>query len=410
MFNGTFPKMNLGQTHGGLKSGVGCLLLMLLASCTSLAPGASGPTAGAINKSDGVMVGQAPIRIVEVTDPLARRVKAAHLDMPFSLALGDAEPTPTIIGAGDTLSVTVWEAPPAVLFGGNKAFGASAVAGSAMVGDNSAIPELMVDERGRIRLPFIGSVVAAGRSPSEVEREIANRLRGMAHDPQVSVRIAQNLSSTVSVIGEVGQSGRVPITPNGARLLDIIATAGGASQPINKLTVQIARGGRVAAQPLEEIIRDPAQNILLGRDDVVTLLFQPYSFTALGAASETGEVEFESTGITLASALGRIGGLRDDRANARGAFIFRFEKPEAVDPAIAAVSPRTEDGRIPVIYRVDLRDPATMFAAQHFPVRDEDILYVSSAPVSDLQRFVSILSSMAFTFIGLGEAIPRVTK
>jgi hypothetical protein len=43
-------------------------------------------------------------------------------------------------------------------------------------------------------------------------------------------------------------------------------------------------------------------------------------------------------------------------------------------------------------------------------MRDEDILYVSSAPVSDLQRFVSILSSMAFTFIGLGEAIPRVAQ
>jgi polysaccharide export outer membrane protein len=172
--------------------------------------------------------------------------------------------------------------------------------------------------------------------------------------------------------------------------------------------VQVARGDRVAAQALEEIIRDPAQNIRVGRDDVITLHYQPYSFTALGATSRSGEIDFESTGLTLANALGRVGGLRDERANARGAFVFRFEDPAAVDPAVAAVSPRTADGRIPIIYRVDLRNPATLFAAQHFPMRDEDILYVASAPISDLQRFVGILSSMAFTFIGLGEAIPRV--
>ena len=35
-------------------------------------------------------------------------------------------------------------------------------------------------------------------------------------------------------------------------------------------------------------------------------------------------------------------------------------------------------------------------------MRNKDVLYVSTAPLSDLQRFVSILSSMAFTFIGLG--------
>jgi polysaccharide export outer membrane protein len=296
-----------------------------------------------------------------------------------------------------------------VLFGGNRSFGAGAVGGGAeMVGASSTIPELMVDENGQIRMPFAGSITAAGRTPQQVERQIAARLRGMAHDPQVSVRIAQNMSSTVAVVGEVGKSGRVPITPTGERLLDVISLAGGPSQPVGKVMVQVARGGRVASQPLEDIIRDPAQNIRVGRNDVVTLHYQPYSFTALGAASKTGEIPFESTGLTLATALGRVGGLRDERANARGAFIFRFEDPAAVDPAVAAVSPRTPDGRIPIIYRADFRDPATLFAAQNFPMRDEDILYVASAPISDLQRFVGILSSMAFTFIGLGEAIPRV--
>jgi polysaccharide export outer membrane protein len=98
----------------------GCLLLGSLASCSTLAPGSAGPTAAAINKADGVVVGSAPIKVVDVTDPLARRVAAAHEEPPLSLAIGDAPPTATVIGRGDLLQVTVWEAPPAVLFGGNR--------------------------------------------------------------------------------------------------------------------------------------------------------------------------------------------------------------------------------------------------------------------------------------------------
>ena len=120
----------------------------------------------------------------------------------------------------------------------------------------------------------------------------------------------------------------------------------------------------------------------------------------------TAEIPFEQTGITLAQAIGRMGGLKDDRANARGVFIFRMESPAALDPAIAASARRTPDGKIPVVYRVDLRDPATLFVAQSFPIRNKDVIYVSTAKLTDIQRFVSILSSLAFTAIGLGQAVP----
>jgi polysaccharide export outer membrane protein len=59
-----------------------------------------------------------------------------------------------------------------------------------------------------------------------------------------------------------------------------------------------------------------------------------------------------------------------------------------------------------VIYRVDLGDPASFFVAQSFPIRNKDVLYVSSAPLADLQKFVSIVSSMAFSVIGITNSIP----
>jgi len=392
----------------GLFRAAACLAFLSLAACASFPAG--GPTSAAIDKAGSLTVAGAPIRVVDVNDTIARQVQAAHQIPPLSQVIGDAPPTETVIGPGDVLQVTVWEAPPAVLFGGNMSFGSTAAPGipGAIVQQQSAIPPLTVDENGRIRLPFAGSIVAAGRTPSEVEQEIVRRLHGMAHEPQVAVTIARNESSTVAVMGDVKASGRIPLSPRGERLLDILAGAGGVSQPVNKTAVQVARGSRVGSVPLETIVRDPDQNIRLGPNDVVTVLYQELSFTALGATGKSEEIPFESTGISLAQALARSGGLRDDRANPRGAFVFRFESPAALGPGVVAQGPRMADGRVPVIYRFDLRNPASMFAAQDFPIRDKDIVYVSTAPASDLQRFMGILSSMAFTIIGLGQAIPSV--
>ena len=78
-----------------------------------------------------------------------------------------------------------------------------------------------------------------------------------------------------------------------------------------------------------DLVSDPSQNIVLQRDDVVTASFQPYTFTVLGAAGKNDEIRFEGIGLTLSQALGRIGGLQDDRADARGVFLFRSERPES---------------------------------------------------------------------------------
>ncbi len=219
------------------------------------------------------------------------------------------------------------------------------------------------------------------------------------------VRLVQNEARTVTVIGEVAASRRMPLSARGERLLDALATAGGPRQPVGKTTVQLSREGAAATMPLEAVIRDPAQNVRLRPDDVVTVLFQPYSFIALGAVNQNAEVPFEGAGLTLAQALGRIGGLRDERANVRGVFIFRLEDPAALDPLGCGSARKTAEGRVPVIYRLNLADASSIFVAQDFAVRDDDVLYVSNAPGADLQRFVATLSSMAFSTIAIGDAL-----
>lgn len=398
-----------GLTGGSIRHAVACMIAVCLTGCTSL--GSAGPSTRAIRNAEGNPVGASYIKVVDVNDAVTRVVMAGSRSTLFSEALGDVPPVGTVIGPGDTLQVTVWEAPPAVLFGSNANFGtddsASVLASSSSgVGQRTSIPEMMVDNDGMIRFPFAGMVQAAGRTPQQIEREIVQKLARKAHDPQVAVRLVNNASANVTVVGEVTTNARVPLTPRGERLLDILATAGGVKQPVGKTTIRITRGTRVVTLPLETVIHDPAQNVRLQADDVITALYQPFSFTSLGATGKSAEIEFEATGITLSQALGRAEGVKDDRADVRGVFIFRLEDSAAMDPAVVATAHRTPDGRIPVIYRIDLSDPASFFVAQGFPIRDKDVLYVSNAPLTDFQRFVGIVSSLAFTAIGLGQAVP----
>ncbi|WP_245892413.1 polysaccharide biosynthesis/export family protein [Novosphingobium guangzhouense] len=337
--------------------------------------------------------------MVQLDDAAVRRTTRVAQATRFADVFGKGSPVGTVIGSGDALDIAVWEAPPAVLFG------ATNLGSSSTVTQSAAIPQQVVGEEGTVSIPFVGQLPVIGLTPQQVERAIVSRLKGRAHDPQAVVRLVQNEARTATVMGEVGASRRIPLTARGERLLDALASAGGARQPVGKVTIQLSRGMRTTAMPLEAVIRDPSQNIILQPDDVLTVMFQPYSFIALGAVGQNAEVPFEGGGLSLAQALGRIGGLRDERANVRGVFVFRLEAPDALDSTSIADARRTADDRIPVIYRLDMSDASSLFLAQDFVVHDRDVIYVSNAPGADLQKFINSVSSAAFSIIAVGNSV-----
>lgn len=381
--------------------GLSALAAAVLATgCTSF--GASGPSSRAVLGSDQRSLANAQISVVELTDDVARLVITNSGKASFSDAFGETTPQGALIGAGDVLEVMLWEAPPAVLFGN---LSAGVLSRAPTTSQGLSLPGQVVDENGLISVPFAGSIVAAGRTPAQIEREIVVRLKGKAHLPQAAVRLVSNQATNVTVVGDVPNSGRIPLTPKGERLLDVLAAAGGAKQAVSKTVVQVTRGNRVTSMPLEAVIGDPRQNIVVQPDDIVTVSFQPYSFIAFGATGSNNELPFEATGINLAQAMGRVGGLRDDRADIRGVFIFRLEDPAALAGKLPENARLTPDGKLPVIYRLDLKDPGSLFVAQSFPMRNRDVLYVSDAPLADVQKFMNMVSSAAFSVIGVANAV-----
>ena len=378
------------------------VLLPALGGCAVVSTSV-GPTRGAV--ADAPSKGGVPgLQVVDVAAAVAQAGIAGHTAAAtaagdFAQVLGGASAIGTTVGVGDTLEVTIWEASPPALFG-TADF--DSTGSSPATSRPQSLPGFQVGPSGAISVPFAGQVPVAGRTLREIEQDIVRRLHGKAHLPQVVVRIGRNVTETVSVLGDVESAGQFPLTPHGERILDAISQAGGSSAPLDRMTVQVTRGEIVRRIAARDLITKPRNNVVLQGGDVVTVLHQPYSFTVLGAAGKNDEVRFEGVGLTLSQALGRIGGLQSERADPKGVFIFRWEKPELIGAGGQAIGASgsyvNEQGAVPVIYRADLKRPDTYFAAQRFNMRDGDVLYIANSPVADMQRFISILASSILPF------------
>lgn len=90
------------------------------------------------------------------------------------------------------------------------------------------VTNVYVGDDGTISVPLLGNVQVNGLSPVEAAARVAQALKtgGYFVDPHVTILVTQPLSQLVSVLGEVNNSGRYPITPR-TTVVDLLALAGG---------------------------------------------------------------------------------------------------------------------------------------------------------------------------------------
>lgn len=305
------------------------------------------------------------------------------------------------VNVGDVLEISIWEAPPAVLFGGTFS---SEGQGN---GHLTQLPPQMVNKNGTVTVPFVGNIQVAGKTPEAIQSQIVGALSRKANQPQALVRIANNLSADVTVVRQ-GNSIRMPLSANNERILDAVAAVGGTNENIEDVTVRLTRGNKVRSMAFETLIADPSQNIVLRSGDVVALMNTPYSFTGLGAVGNNQQMRFSSKGITLAEAIGKMGGLIDDRSDPRGIFVFRhipFTQLDYKDQSLWREKGYAEGMDVPTVYQVNLLEPQSMFLLQRFPVQDKDIVYVSNAPLSEFQKFLRMIFSITSPITGTANTI-----
>jgi polysaccharide export outer membrane protein len=354
--------------------------LLALGACSSLPH--DGPTGGAFGKADAV--DKRAYALVNLDYRAAEQVAASPPPTLASLASAASDAPNDRLGEGDVLAVTIFEA------GGAALFSASGDGAGLSGGGAEALPHLTVARDGSVTIPFAGPVRVAGLTVAEAAAVIQGALRGRAVNPQVQVALAGNVSNTVTVLGDVRTVGRVPLSVNSERLLDILALSGGPTRPPGDISVTIARGDTAVSAPLAAVLRDPAQNIRLASRDQVRLLYAPRKYSTFGALGRVAEQQIEDERLSLAEALSKTGGLDPLTANGAAVFLFRFERPE-VASALGVRRAASPKG-VPIVYRLNLMKPDGFFVADKFDVQAGDMIYVPRSDATELRKFLDLVS------------------
>jgi polysaccharide export outer membrane protein len=227
------------------------------------------------------------------------------------------------------------------------------------------------------------------------ETSIENLIGNLSNPVQIPIAGAAGAAVSPNPIPAAAAAGaRVPLSPGGDRLLQIIAAAGGAKSSVHETFVRLSRGGVTATIPLEQLVADPAEDLYAQPGDVVTLVRVPQTFSVFGATGRNAKISFDARNLTLGEALGKSQGLRDDLAKPEGVFLFRYEPNSVVRALDQPVSTEARGGVSPVVYRFDLRDGKTYSLAQEFPVYDKDVIFVADAPAAQIYKFFTALNQV----------------
>lgn len=318
----------------------------------------------------------------------------------FGGRFGDYRPPSRyVVGVGDVLSVTIWEAAAGGLFSGP-------IIDRLGTGSRSAaIPEQQVAQDGSITVPYAGRIPVAGKTPSQIEQAIVDRLAGKAIEPQAVVVVTRGVSNSVTVLGEATNGAVVPLSPRGDRVLDVIAAAGGIKVPAHEVFVRLSRGGTTVTLPLQRLLNDPKEDVYVRPLDKIVVIRDPQTFTVFGAAGNPTIVPFDAVGITLEEAVARVGGVMDNRADPSGVYLMRLEPVRFAGQLRPDSRPLESNGYVRVIYRWNMRNPNFVFLARGFEIRNKDAIYVANAPLADIQKITSLFSSVAAPVVSTAAVV-----
>lgn len=247
-------------------------------------------------------------------------------------------------------------------------------------GSNASLPSVAaapvyqqgvrVSAAGDVTLPLIGSVRAAGRTPLEVEQDIARRLvaGGILVNPNVSVQVAEHRSNVVAVVGSVERPGLYPLTRPGATIADFVWAAGGPTKDAGRVVDFAPASSReVRGEP---IVIDLA--LLLDRSGVANALNpvaipgDVLTIAPAGSVLVDGWVEKPGSypvtrGLTLTGAVVAAGG-----------HLFPADRQHVTVKRILS-------GGQQKIFNVDL-DAVSTGREPDFPITDGDVVHLPAAP------------------------------
>ncbi len=362
------------------------LIASALAGCGFIPT--SGPTTQAIEA-------QAPSTLPYLLVPLTPAVVdiLSHNEPPgLAGAFTDRRrPSDLKFGIGDVISVTIFEAAAGGLFIPSEA--------GVRPGNFVTIPDQAVDNDGNISVPYAGIIRANGKTNVQVQNEIVSRIKNRAIEPQVVVALSSQRTNLVSVFGEVNAPIRFAASASGAgdRITDALTRAAGIKGQGFETWIVLERANKRATVPFENLVMNPANNIYIQPGDRIYAYREQQKFIAFGASGRQGEFNFDAWRINLTEGIAKAGGLVDFQANPGSVFLYRREPNDIAVLLGADTTKLSVNGTVPVIFKVDMSDPAGYFVATKLLMRNQDVIFAANAKEVEVTKFLTFVNLVTAT-------------
>jgi polysaccharide export outer membrane protein len=283
---------------------------------------------------------------------------------------------PYRVGAGDILSIVVWDHPelsatmlPALPAAGMGAIG---VAASPMQPGSG----FEIDQNGMLDFPYAGRIKAAGLTPSEIHALLSKRLATYLRDPKVTLKVQHYRSQRVYVDGEVKLPGVQPINDMPTTLTEAINRAGGMNPLADQSRILLTREQKTYAINLPQLVQrgiNPAL-IMLASGDLVRVMSRDDNKIFLsGEVSSPRALPMRNGRLTLNEALGEAGGINPVTGDARKVYVVRR--------SVGASR----------VYQLDANAPGALAVAEGFELQPKDVVYVAATPLTNWSRTVSAM-------------------
>ena len=304
------------------------------------------------------------VRVETLTMDLLNRLEAQHRTEVRELAEEFAvRREEYMIGPGDVVQVTVWDHPELTI-----------PAGSFRDAETSG---QQVGEDGYMFYPYVGMVKAAGMNVAALRDVLTDRLSRYIQDPQLDVRVVDYRSKRVYVVGEVRKPGVLKLDDLPMTIADAISLSGGLTPTAWKSGVNVSRNGKVYEIDLKALYdyADSTQNLVLRHGDIVNVLDRSQQKVfVMGEVRQPKSVEIVNGELTLAAALGEVGGVNQNTANPGAIYVIRGT-----------------DGDNPQIFHLDAEFATGMLLAERFDMQAQDVVFVDAAGISQWNRVISQL-------------------
>lgn len=340
-----------------------------MASGCTYAPGSHIETSEKKSVNNGLSLDQVNIQAItpELIQTLSntKKIKSHNLinDIPNNIT--EEEKFEYRLGVGDVLNITVWGHPELT---------------ESISTYTKGLNGLKVQADGTINFAYAPKVIAAGKTLLQLQEALSSRLRRVIEEPLIDIKVIDYKSQKAYVTGAVNSPGVYPITHTPMTLIDAIIKAGGLTEQADWESVIFTRNNKTEVVNLSSfyLLGDLSANRLLKDGDFVHVKANhKRNVYMLGNVVRAGKVSVGRYGLNLAEALADVGGINERTANANGIFVIR--KRTSSDEVIADV------------YKLNASDVISLTLAEQFELHPDDIVYVTSAPLSRWNKVISLL-------------------